>query len=99
MSQESFFEKKNCSPFIYKKTIEKWGQNIQKNFKHLSFIQKNASWLTSLTILKQWSVICFDSKGMFWIIFWLPQEALLKIEFQQKLHDSATFGYFYFKIT
>ena len=32
------------------------------------------------------------------MIFWLPQEALLKMDFQQKLYNSAIFGYFYFKI-
>ena len=29
---------------------------------------------------------------------WLPQETLLKIDFKQKLHNSAIFAYFYFKI-
>ena len=36
----SFFEKKILFSFHSQKTDEKWGQNFQKNFKHLPFAQK-----------------------------------------------------------
>ena len=52
VSQESFLKKKICC-FIYEKLINNGGKIKKKKFKHLPFAQKNASWLTALTLLKQ----------------------------------------------
>ena len=85
--------------FHLQKTDEKWNPNFQKNFKHLPFVKKNKLLLAHyFTLLKQWSVICFNSRVFFWVISWLLQDALLKMDFQKKLRNSAIFGYSYFKI-
>ena len=72
------------------------GQNSQKNFKH--DVSKKRSpgsldstfYISPVNLNKISQVVPEKS--------WLPQEALLKMDFQQKLHNSAIFVYFYLKI-
>ena len=92
VSQENFFEKKKFVLLLFTKTDEKWGQNFQKNVKHLPFKKKNLlshRFDSSKTIISH-----LFSREMFWIISWLPQEALLKTKLPAKTRQFRYFWIF-----
>ena len=67
VSQESFFKIKLF--FYLQKTDEKWGQNFQKNFKHLPFDQN-----------KRLLDYCFESsKTIISHLFWFKRDVLNNI--------------------
>ena len=72
------------------------GVKIFKKILNTCHLQKKP--LLALTLLKQYSVICFYLRRIFWITSSLPEEALLKMDFRQKIHNSAMFEYFKVKI-
>ena len=95
VSQESFFEKKTV--LLFTKNWCKMGWKFSKKFQTPAIFQKKRLLAHCFDSSKK-IIICFDSRRIFWIISWPPQEALLQMDFQQKGHNSAIFLYFYFKI-
>ena len=90
-SQEAFFSWQMAGIWIFFENFDSIFHQFFVNKRRTIFFSKKLSWLAWLIILFYISPVNLNKIGRMVPEKWLPQEALLKMNFQKKLHNSVIF--------